>query len=222
MCGNSKRYFLFCAAAAMALTAVCANGQSAAKAKEVEIREYQGAKLDPISKFRENSIEGPQRVNLKSYRLEVRGLVDKPLSLTYDEVLARPADTRVITIHCVEGWNVKILWEGVPLASLIDAAGPKPAANTVIFRSVDGYATSLPLDYIRRLNVLLAFKMNGLTLPRDRGFPFEVAAEAKWGYKWARWVAAIELSDDPSFKGYWEQRGYNSNGDYPGPIFERR
>jgi DMSO/TMAO reductase YedYZ molybdopterin-dependent catalytic subunit len=64
--------------------------------------------------------------------------------------------------------------------------------------------------------------MNGLALPRDRGFPFEVAAEAKWGYKWARWVNEIELSDDPNFRGYWESRGYNNNGDYPGPIFGKR
>jgi len=110
----------------------------------------------------------------------------------------------------------------VPLAALIDAAGAKTSANTVIFRSADGYSTSLPLAYIRQKNILLAYKMNGLTLPEERGFPFEVAAEAKWGYKWARWVTAIELTDDPSFKGYWESRGFNNNGDLSGPKLEKR
>jgi len=217
-----RRLVLLCAVASLALAGITAVGQDAGKAKEAELREYQGEKLDPISKFRENSIEGPPRVDIKAYRLKISGLVDRPSSLTYEEVLARPAESRVIIIHCVEGWHVKILWEGVPLAALIDAAGPKASANTIIFRSVDGYSTPLPLAYIRQKNVLLAYRMNGLTLPRDRGFPFEVAAEAKWGYKWARWVSEIELSDDPNFRGFWESRGYNNNGDYPGPIFEKR
>jgi DMSO/TMAO reductase YedYZ molybdopterin-dependent catalytic subunit len=222
MIGRPKRFFLFSAAAALALVPGCARGQDAAKSKAVELREYKGEKLDPIATFRENSIEGPQRVDIKAYRLKVGGLVDKPLSLTYDEVLARPAESRVITVHCVEGWHVKILWEGVSLAALIDAAGAKASANTVIFRSADGYSTALPLAYIREKNILLAFKMNGLTLPKERGFPFEVAAEAKWGYKWARWIETIELSDNPDFRGYWESRGYNQKGDYPGPLYEKR
>jgi DMSO/TMAO reductase YedYZ molybdopterin-dependent catalytic subunit len=216
----TRRFFLLSAAAALALVPACARGQEAANA--VEIREYKGEKLDPIANFRENSIKGPQRIDLKAYRLKVGGLVDKPLSLTYDEVLARPAESRVVTAHCVEGWHVKVLWEGVSLAALIDAAGAKTSANTVIFRSADGYATSFPLAYIRQKNILLAFKMNGLTLPKERGFPFEVAAEAKWGYKWAKWVETIELSDDANFRGYWESRGYHHSGDYPGPIFEKR
>jgi DMSO/TMAO reductase YedYZ molybdopterin-dependent catalytic subunit len=220
MSERSKRFFLLSAAAALALVPACARGQEAAKA--VELREYKGEKLDPITSFRENSIKGPRRVDIKAYRLKVGGLVDKPLSLTYDEVLARPAESRVITVHCVEGWHVKILWEGVSLAALIDEAGAKTSANTVIFRSADGYSTSVPLAYIRQKNILLAFKMNGLILPKERGFPFEVVAEAKWGYKWARWIETIELSDDPNFRGYWESRGYNQNGDYPGPLYEKR
>src|SRR5512137_686155 len=108
-----RRLVLLCAVASLALVGITAVGQDAGKAKEAELREYQGEKLDPISKFRENSIEGPQRVDIKAYRLKISGLVDKPLSLTYDEVLARPAESRVITAHCVEGWHVKILWEGV-------------------------------------------------------------------------------------------------------------
>jgi DMSO/TMAO reductase YedYZ molybdopterin-dependent catalytic subunit len=217
-----KGIILTGAAAALVLALAPARGQEPAKAKPAEIREYKGEKLDPIDNFYENSIKGPQRVDIKAYRLKVGGLVAKPLSLTYDEVLARPAESRVITIHCVEGWDVKVLWEGVPLAALIDAAGAKPSANTVVFRSAEGYSTSLPLAYVRQKNILLAYKMNGLTLPEARGFPFEVAAEGKWGYKWARWVTAIELSDDPNFRGYWERQGYNNNGDLSGPKLEKR
>jgi len=219
---RTRRIVLLSAAAALVLAPLSARGQELAKPKAGEIREYKGEKLDPVDRFFENSIKGPQRVNIKTYRLKVGGLVDKPLSLTYDEVVARPSESRVIVIHCVEGWDVKILWEGVPLAALIDTAGAKASANTVIFRSADGYSTSLPLAYIRQKNVLLAFKMNGLVLPEARGFPFMVTAEDKWGYKWARWVAAIELSDNPNFRGYWESRGYSNNGDHSGPMFEKR
>jgi DMSO/TMAO reductase YedYZ molybdopterin-dependent catalytic subunit len=209
-------------ALALALAPASGLGQETAKAKTVEIREYKGEKLDSIDRFRENSIQGPRHIDIKAYKLKVGGLVDKPLILTYDEVLARPAESRVNIIHCVEGWDVKVLWEGVPVAALIDAAGAKASANTVIFRSADGYSTSLPLAYIRQKDILLAYKMNGMTLPEARGFPFEVAAEDKWGYKWAKWVTAIELSDNPDFRGYWESRGFNNNGDLSGPKLEKR
>jgi DMSO/TMAO reductase YedYZ molybdopterin-dependent catalytic subunit len=222
MIERARQLALLGAIAALALAPAVTPGQEAAKGKAVELREYRGEKLDRIEKFPENSIDGPQRVDIRTYRLKVGGLVDRPLSLTYDEVLAKPAESRVIVIHCVEGWEFRVLWEGVPLTALIDAAGPKATANTVIFHSAEGYSTSLPLAYIRQKDILLAFKMNGLTMPEARGFPFEVAAEGKWGYKWARWVEGIELSDNPDFRGYWESRGYNNNGDLSGSMFERR
>ncbi len=219
-----KLPIILLASAAWSVVAGTACGPRAEsqEAKAVEIREYKGEKLDPIRNFEENSIQGPQRVDISSYKLKVGGLVSKPLTLSYDQVLARPAFSRVTIIHCVEGWDVKVLWEGVALAALIDDAGAKPAANTVIFRSADGYSTSLPLEYLRTKDLLLAYKMNGLTLPAERGFPFQVVAEDKWGYKWAKWVVAIELASDPNYRGYWESRGYNNNGDHSGPIFEKR
>jgi DMSO/TMAO reductase YedYZ molybdopterin-dependent catalytic subunit len=64
--------------------------------------------------------------------------------------------------------------------------------------------------------------MNDVTLPPERGFPFQVVAESKWGYKWVKWVTAIELSDDAEYQGTWEQRGYNNDADIDGPIFEDR
>jgi DMSO/TMAO reductase YedYZ molybdopterin-dependent catalytic subunit len=219
---NVRGMIVLAAAAALALSPACARGQEKTKTQTVEIKEYKGEKLDPIEKFEENSIKGAQRIDIKAYRLEVGGLVGKPLSYSYDEVLARPAQSKVTIIHCVEGWDVKVLWEGVSLTALLDEAAAKPAANTVIFKSADGYSTSLPLAYIREKNILLAFRMNGLTLPEARGFPFQVVAEDKWGYKWAKWVTSIELSNDPNYKGYWESRGYNNNGDHAGPMFEKK
>jgi len=217
---NSLKNVGLAVAFALALSPACAQDKRDQKVQTIEIKEYRGERLDPIANFEENSIKGPQRVDIRKYALKIGGLVDKPVSLTYGQVLAHDAESKITTIHCVEGWDVKILWEGVPITDLLGEAGVKPAANTVIFRSADGYSTSLPLDYLRKRNILLAYKMNGVPLPEERGFPFQVVAEDKWGYKWAKWVVAIELSDNPNFKGYWESRGYNADGDHSGPIFE--
>jgi DMSO/TMAO reductase YedYZ molybdopterin-dependent catalytic subunit len=184
-----------------------------------EIKEYQGEKLGSVADFRENSIKGPQYIDMSTYRLEVSGLVDSPKQYTYDEVLGHQRYSKVIQLNCVEGWSVNAVWEGILVRDLIDEAGAKPQANTVIFYAYDGYTTSFPLQYVRDKNILLAYKINNITLPIRNGYPFELAAEDKWGYKWIRWVTKIELSDNSNYKGYWESRGYNNNGDQSGPMF---
>ena len=148
-------------------------------------------------------------------------MVEKPLSMTYDQVLDRDQYSKVVTLYCVEGWQVTILWEGVLIGDLIDQASAKDGAVTVVFHAADGYTSALPLDFVRDNGILLAYKMNDVTLPPERGFPFQVVAESKWGYKWVKWVTKIELSDDTNYKGYWEERGYNNDGDVEGPMFER-
>lgn len=179
----------------------------------VEVLDYKGQRLDSVSEFRENSIKGPQKVDIANYRLRVTGLVSDPATYTYDEVVSEETTyTKVVRLDCVEGWSVRILWEGVLLSDLIDHSKPDSGAVTVVFRSVDGYTTSLPLDYVRSSRILLAYKMNGIVIPEERGYPFMVVAEERWGYKWAKWVNEIELSNDPKFLGYWEQRGYSQSG----------
>lgn len=178
---------------------------------EAEVRGYEGIRLDPSVGPRDNSIIGAQTVDLATYTLEINGLVETPQSLTYEEVLDYPAYERLIYLYCVEGWSATILWEGVQLSALIDAAAAKPEANTVIFHCVDGYTTALPLDYILEKDLLLAYKSNSIQLPTSLGFPFIVVAEAKLGYKWARWVNQIELTDEEDYLGFWESRGYSNN-----------
>ncbi len=188
----------------------------------VQIREYRGEPLSDLRDFQENSIKGPQRVDIGSYRLNVSGLVEKPLSYTHAEVLSgHKAYTKLVTLDCVEGWSVKILWEGVLVDDLIKEAGVLPAANTVIFHAYDGYTTSLPLAFIKDKNIMLAYKINGVELPPERGFPFQLVAEDKWGYKWIKWVTVIELSDDPGYKGYWERAGYSNDADLDKHFFDR-
>jgi len=124
-----------------------------------------------------------------------------------------------VRLNCVEGWSVDILWEGVRLVDLLEQAEYDKGAKVVIFRCYDGYSTSLPLEFVVDRDLLLAYKMNGIDLPAERGFPFQVVAEDKFGYKWAKWVTSIEVSDDESFKGYWESRGYNNDAGIGGREF---
>lgn len=182
----------------------------------VEIREYEGQKLSSIDDFRENSIRGPQFIDNESYRLVVTGLVNNEIEFIYDDVISNhPLFEKVVTLHCVEGWDVTILWEGLLVKDLINEAEVDSEAKVVIFYAYDGYSTSLPLDYIINNEILMAYKMNGVVLPPERGYPFQLVAESKYGYKWIKWITKIELSDNVDYQGYWESRGYSNDADLP-------
>src|SRR5512137_1429885 len=123
----------------------------------VEVRSYQGKDLSSASDFRENSIKGPQYINISDYRLTVTGLTNSTDVYTYEEVLGQyPHYTKVVTLFCVEGWDATILWEGVQVRDLIRHAGPEPRANTVVFTAHDGYTTSFPLDYLMSRDIIMA------------------------------------------------------------------
>lgn len=203
------------------ILSACVFPQTEGDYEQVEVREYEGERLGSVKDFRENSIRGPQQVDVESYQLLVDGLVDSPQQFSYDEVLSYPEYSKVVTIYCVEGWEVKALWTGVRVEDLLSEVGVKDEVNTVKFYAVDGYTTTLPLQYVRDNNLLLAYEINNMTLPPEQGFPFQLVAESKWGYKWIRWVNHMELTDDPGERGFWEERGYNQNASIEGPIFER-
>jgi len=203
----------------------CGGDRSMDKTEElgpVEIREYEGTDLSSVDDFRENSIKGPQHIDdIASYRLKITGLVKNPKSHTYEDVIDNYQHyEKVVTLDCVEGWSVTILWEGVLVRELIAESSPLPNAKVVIFHAYDGYTTSLPLDYIMNNDIIMAYKMNEVTLPAERGFPFQLVAESKWGYKWIKWITEIELSDDVNYRGYWETRGYSNTGDLDKGFFE--
>ncbi len=185
-----------------------------------EIREYEGTDLSSINDFRENSIRGPQEIAVGSYTLRITGLVANTTSYTYDEVLNMYQHyKKVVTLDCVEGWSATILWEGLLVKDLLANAEPLANAEVVIFRAYDGYTTSLPIDYIMDNDILMAYKMNDVDLPPERGFPFQLVAESKWGYKWIKWITEIELSDDIDYRGYWESRGYSNSADLDKSFF---
>jgi DMSO/TMAO reductase YedYZ molybdopterin-dependent catalytic subunit len=177
-----------------------------------EIREYEGKRLSPFNRNYDNSIKGPQTVNINTYRLEIGGLVRHPLSLSYKEILAMPSVKRSIVLHCVEGWDETLLFKGVRIADLIRNADLKKETKTIIFYAADGYSSSLTYEDVVKKDMMIAYEINGIPLDATRGFPLQVVAESKWGYKWVKWVTRIELSDK-SYKGYWENRGYDNDAD---------
>ena len=187
----------------------------------VEIRDYEGEDLSSIYDLRENSIKGTQYIDKQNYTLTVSGLVNQPQTYSYNATLsAFNHYTKVVRLFCVEGWDVNILWDGLLVSDIIQASQPQDKANTVIFTAYDGYTTSLPLEYIESNDILLAFKMNNVTLPPQRGWPFQLVAESKWGYKWIKWVTDIQITDNENYKGYWERRGYSNNADLDKGYFE--
>ena len=179
---------------------------------QVEIKEYQGEKLSPFDRSYDNSIKGPQKVDINKYRLIVNGKIQKPLLLTYTQVLALPSVTRAITLNCIEGWSEHLLFKGVRIADIVKPTIINKDVQTVIFYAVDGYSSSLSYKYVLDNDIMLAYEINGKKLDDKRGFPFQVVAESKFGYKWVKWVTRIEFSDKP-YEGYWEQRGYDNEAD---------
>lgn len=189
---------------------------------EVEATEFLGHKLTPISQQRNNALAGTQVIDEATYRLTIDGLVGRPLILTYADLLAYPQVSRLTDLDCVEGWDFTAKWTGPALSAILDDAGVKPEARIAIFHTADvpdGYG-SLDVGYIRDNDIIIALKDNDITLPPERGFPFQVVAMSKFGYKWAKWVTRIELSDNTDFRGYWESVGYNNNADVNGPAYE--
>jgi DMSO/TMAO reductase YedYZ molybdopterin-dependent catalytic subunit len=187
---------------------------------EVEATEFQGVKLTPIKDQRNNALQGTQIIDKATYKLTIDGLVNHPLTLSYADLQAYPQIAQLMDLNCVEGWNFTAKWTGPALSAIFADAGVKPEAVIAIFYTADvpvGY-TSLDLNYINTNNIIIALKLNDITLPPDRGFPFQVVAKSKFGYKWAKWVTRIELSSNTNFRGYWESNGYNNNADINGPA----
>lgn len=187
---------------------------------EVEADEYLGAKLTPIRQQNNNALAGTKHIDRTTYALVIDGLVDNPLKLSYNDLLGFTQVSKLMPLNCVEGWSFAAKWTGPSLVALFDAAKVQSGAKIAIFYTADvptGYS-SLDLSYIVSKNIIIGLKLNDLTLPDDRGFPFQVVAESKYGYKWSKWITRIELSDNTNFRGYWESVGYNNNADDSGPA----
>jgi DMSO/TMAO reductase YedYZ molybdopterin-dependent catalytic subunit len=183
-----------------------------------ELTEYQGQPLSSINDFVENSINGPQNIDPNDYNLSITGLVDNELNYTYNDILNKfYSYKKVVEMTCIEGWSVTILWEGFLVEDLLANSGINSEATKVIFFAKDGYFSSLTLDYILRNDIIMAYKMNNVTIPPERGFPFQLVAEGEMGDKWTKWITEIHLSNE-EYDGWWDSVGAPSNADFDSEI----
>ncbi|GAA2822317.1 DMSO/TMAO reductase YedYZ molybdopterin-dependent catalytic subunit [Aminobacter aminovorans] len=194
--------------------------------------------------FTESDIRQPQRPNgitapddgvykalqagdFADWRLEVTGLVEKPLSISRQQLMNMPSRTQITRHDCVEGWSCIAKWTGVPMALVLDAAVVKANARYVVFhcldtieRSLSGevkYYGSIDLVDARHPQTILAYGMNGMPLPVENGAPLRVRVERQLGYKMPKYIHKIELVDGFDAMGlgkggYWEDRGYDWYG----------
>jgi DMSO/TMAO reductase YedYZ molybdopterin-dependent catalytic subunit len=149
---------------------------------------------------------------LSSWQLNVSGLVEEAITLSFAEMLALPRQDQVTDFHCVEGWSVyDVPWNGFHIDRLIDLVRPTSEATHITLRSVgDIYTESVPLTVAREPRTLFAYGIGGGTLPLTHGFPLRLVLPRMYGYKNAKWVKQIEFTNAGS-DGYWEQRGYPSD-----------
>ncbi len=166
-----------------------------------------GPPITPNDRFFSVSYNGVPEVNITGYTLTVFGLVDRSLNLSYQQVLSMDNSSEKETIRCVTGPSGTAEWVGVRLGAILDMAGTSSEAQEVVFYGMDGYSTSLRMADAMRGDVILAYGMNNETLPLDQGYPLRTVVPGEWGYKWAKWVYAIEVVGY-DYKGYWEGRGW--------------
>ncbi len=147
-----------------------------------------------------------------NWSFTVKGLVDTPLQLNWEQFLQMKRSVQVSDFHCVTGWNVNhITWEGIPLGELLNKVGVKSNAKFVKFYSGDRvYTDALSLEQAHMKDVMVAVLMDGKPIPQELGGPVRLIVPKMYAYKSVKWLVGIELIDKPH-TGYWENLGYSND-----------
>jgi len=181
---------------------------------ESSIEGEEEVKITPLEDFFVMDIGKQPDINITEWMLEVTGLVDNPLVLTYEDVLEYPSVTQVTHLYCMPGYEGTGEWTGVPLKYILEKAGYSESTVSVIFHAADEYTSSITLETALKEDTILAYRMNGVVLPEEHGYPLRLVVPDKVGYKWVKWIVKIELVDY-EYEGYWESMGYSNIGDAP-------
>lgn len=152
-------------------------------------------------------------VDANAWQLKISGAVAAPRSLTLDDLRAMPTMERLQLMNCISnkvgGELVSCSrWTGVPLADLLRPAQPRGDAKMVIARAIDGYSETIPIDIALSQVVLVAFGMDGLTLPDGHGAPARLLFPGRYGMRSVKWLTELSVSVTEE-EGYWEQRGWD-------------
>lgn len=158
-------------------------------------------------------------VDPENWSLTVAGMVDREVTITFDELLALPLEESYTTLACVSNYVGgdligNALWLGYPIRHLLERAGPKAGADMVLSRSVDGFTAGTPLSALTDdRNAILAVAMNGSPLPAEHGFPVRMVVPGLFGYVSAtKWVTDLKVSTFANESAYWTQRGWSARG----------
>jgi len=148
-----------------------------------------------------------------TWDLKIFGLVEEPLTLSYDQFLELPATRIVADIHCVTTWSkLDTIWEGVLFRELMDSVQVDPEARFVMVHCEQGFTTSVPREVLMDDDVLLAYRYDDQPLAPEHGYPLRLVVPKKYFWKSAKWVRGLELMAQDRL-GFWEVRGYHNSAD---------
>ena len=156
------------------------------------------------------------KVDGGSWRLNIGGFVDNPVTLTLQDLYALPATTEFVTLECISndvgGPQISTgSFTGVALQYLIKQANPRSSGTWAAFKATDGYTESLPMSAVNSdPTILVAYQLNGAPLPLAHGYPARILIPGRYGMKGPKWLTDIDLVDHES-GGYWEQQGWDHN-----------
>jgi DMSO/TMAO reductase YedYZ molybdopterin-dependent catalytic subunit len=159
------------------------------------------------------SYGGTPRIDLKDWRFAMAGLVEREVSLTWEEFNALPQVNLANDIHCVTGWSkLDNEWAGVRFRDVAELARPKPEALHVMVHSYGGYTTNVPLADLMRDEVLFAHTHNGKPIEPEHGGPLRLVVPHLYFWKSAKWARGLLFMTDEK-PGFWEMYGYHIRGD---------
>ncbi|HSQ20545.1 MAG TPA: molybdopterin-dependent oxidoreductase, partial [Blastocatellia bacterium] len=158
------------------------------------------------------------QVDVARWKLEVAGLVETELALTYDDLKALPWVEQYATLACISnevGGDLigNALWRGVRLKDVLEKARLKPGVVDIMLRASDDYTDSIPLERANADGTLLVYEMNGEQLTPEHGSPVRLLVPGIYGMKNVKWITRIEALDF-DFKGYWQRRGWDDRAEY--------
>jgi DMSO/TMAO reductase YedYZ molybdopterin-dependent catalytic subunit len=153
------------------------------------------------------------RVDLSTWSLALSGLVDRPISWSWQEFRSLPSSRVFADMHCVTRWSMlNNTWEGVLVSEVMKHVSPQPDARFVLIRADGGYSTNLPLVDFLGEDCLFAWSHNGRDLEPDHGGPLRLVVPRLYAWKSAKWVRGVEFRSDDT-PGFWEENGYHNHGD---------
>jgi DMSO/TMAO reductase YedYZ molybdopterin-dependent catalytic subunit len=157
------------------------------------------------------------QVDSKTWNLTIKGLVEKPFTINYDQIKSMPSVEEYVTLECISnkiGGDLisTALWKGVRLSQLLEKAAIKPNVKYVVFRCADGYDVGIPIEKSQMEGTILAYDMNYAPLTPKHGFPVRAIVPGLYGMMNPKWLTEIELVDSV-YEGYWQRLGWRNNAE---------